>query len=72
MLYTVLPVQRSRSPGAPLELREVHQGDRWLRVEVQGRGEGVIRSILSSNPKDYLNPTLQPGTRVKLADLGIN
>ena len=72
MLYTVLPVQHPRRPATSGELKEVHQGARWLRIEVQGHGEGVIRSILSSNPRDYLDPALQPGTRVSLADLGIN
>jgi len=69
MLYTVLPVPNS--PSADTNVRDVYDGNRWLRVEIEDHGEGVIRSILSSNPRDYLNPSLQPGTRVPLSALGI-
>lgn len=72
MLYTVLPVRGRSGEGVDGEVREVFQGRRLLRIEVQDGGEGVIRSILSSNPSDYLDPALQPGTRVKLSDLERN
>ncbi|MBX6377307.1 MAG: YlzJ-like family protein [Clostridia bacterium] len=67
LLYTVLPEERVLQREAPDAPRvELDLGTRRLVVEVVGWGRGRIVCLLSSNPRDYLNPGWQPGRLVRL------
>ncbi len=40
-----------------------------INVIDKGNGEGEIYNIISTNPRDYLNPVYAPGRRISLSDL---
>jgi hypothetical protein len=59
ILWTVMPLELVMQAGeeAPA-LRSVWQGDRLVML----RADGTVERLLSTNPYDYLDPALQPGT----------
>lgn len=66
ILYTPLPVEdvlRGFEKEAP-ELTEMSMGDARVLVQRTGINEGIIHRIISTEPKDYLRPELQPGSVV--------
>lgn len=69
MWYTVLPISDQPDNATKREIRDVRVGDRWLKVEVHGDNKGVVLSMFSSSPSDYLNPKFQPGQTVRLDTL---
>ena len=72
MMHTVARFNLERPTAQSSQIREIEQNGRWLTIRVQEDGVGVILSILSSDPRDYLNPELQPGAPVRLADYGLS
>lgn len=48
------------------QIRDVTIGGVAMQVEILKNGEARIFRLLSPNPRDYLNPRLQPGNRVNL------
>lgn len=63
MIHTVMPMEVIfPAPESALFLREVSYSGINLLVEQLPDGRNRIERIISSNPMDYLNPQLQPGT----------
>ena len=70
MLYTIVPYDQVWD-----ELDESVSGNESQEVTIQGcvmqvipidSGSGSVVRLLSTNPDDYLNPALQPGSVVLL------
>lgn len=63
MIHTVMPMEMIfPSPEAAVSCREIASGGIYLLVEPLSNGRNRIERIISSNPMDFLNPRLQPGT----------
>lgn len=58
ILWTVMPIElvMQQEEGAPA-LTAVWRGDRLVMLRPDGR----VERLHSTNPYDYLDPTLQPG-----------
>ncbi|MEA4884632.1 MAG: YlzJ-like family protein [Clostridia bacterium] len=70
MLYTVMPIEQVLSPfvadgGDPLPVLAAVDGVQVLIVPSDA-GRGRIERVLSTDPADYLNPSLAPGTVVDM------
>jgi hypothetical protein len=46
-------------------------GARTVLVAVGGDGRGRVRQLLSTDPRDYLDPALAPGATIDLAPGGV-
>ena len=67
MLWSVIPeeiVFDKWDEAFTLEERTYQQ--RKVRVRVGQDGYGSIEGIISSNPKDFMNKELRPGTKIRL------
>lgn len=68
VLYTpldssaILGAEAGSAPAAVM----LAVGSRWLEVEPDGQGGGVVRRLISGNPQDYLHPAWQPGSWIQL------
>lgn len=63
ILYTPLPVEdvlQGYEKEAP-ELIEMSMGDAMVLVQRTGINQGIVHRIISTEPKDYMRPELQPG-----------
>lgn len=66
ILYTTMPLQavlQGLEDMQPSYLEMEVAGSRLL-VEETGLGQGRIVRLLSTDPQDYLNPTLEPGRTI--------
>ncbi len=67
MLYSIVPPElvmgnmADRSTDAPVYVEIEYMGERVQAMPLEDRGY-VINRIISTSPKAYLNPGLQPGT----------
>jgi hypothetical protein len=63
MIHTVMPMEMIfPSPESAVSCREITTDGVYLLVEQLPDGRNRIERIISSNPMDFLNPRLQPGT----------
>jgi len=70
MLYTAVPVAHILQPDdAKRVIRRYRRESMIVTVEVIDDREGVVLSVLSTNPNDYLDHRLRPGRRISLSDL---
>jgi len=68
ILWTAIPLELVLDGLVPAEAPrlEMRVGGRILQV-VQGEGgSGTIERLISTDPQDYLDPSLQPGSRIAL------
>lgn len=69
IIYTIAPIEEVLKGFGEESVREVLKveiGGIPVLVERTSSTSGQILRILSSDPQDFLNPTLQPGTLVHL------
>lgn len=67
VLYTCAAPESVLGPfEQPAATMTLAVGHRWLEIEPDGRGGGVVRRLISSDPQDYLHPAYQPGAWVPL------
>jgi hypothetical protein len=67
VLYTIYP------PEVVMQSKEEEPG--YLTLDIQGKtlvlrlvnGQAQIERIISTDPRDYLDPKWQPGTKVNLS-----
>lgn len=72
ILYTPLPVEdvlQGFEKEAP-ELTEMSMGDVRVLVQRTGINEGIVHRIISTEPKDYMRPELQPGSVISFQAMG--
>lgn len=63
IIYTPLSVEEVLKDYDKIkDLKEINYQGKNLQVEMLENGQYRIARILSSNPQDFLNPELQPGT----------
>ncbi len=68
LLWTVMPVDLVveglfPTPAPRLEMRV---GGRILQVIPGAGGAGTIERLISTDPRDYLDPAWQPGSQIAL------
>ncbi len=68
ILHTVLPIELVLE-GLDQDRRfvEVDIGGVRMQVEPVSAEEATIVRIISTDPRDFLNPSLQPGRRIRFA-----
>ncbi len=72
VLYTIVPPEiiygddEGEEGDAPAPEQLVEMGGVPLLVRPDGRGGNVVSRLLSTNPRDFLDPRWQPGTRVRV------
>ncbi|MEW6192452.1 MAG: YlzJ-like family protein [Bacillota bacterium] len=65
LLYTPLPIELVMKGTEPIaRFRETSVGGVPILVEEVSPGRGRLVRLLSTDPFDYLNPALTPGTEV--------
>lgn len=63
MMHTVMPMEVIFPPlEAVVTLKEIPYNGVNMIVEQLPDGRNRIERIISSNPMDFLNPQMQPGT----------
>lgn len=63
MIHTVMPMEVIFPPQESVsQLKEMPYSGVNLLVEQLPNGRSRIERIISSNPRDFLNPQLQPGS----------
>ena len=68
IIYTPLPIEQvleGNSDFSP-DYKEIEKDGCILLIEPISFSEGRIVRLISSNPQEYLKPTLQPGEIIKL------
>lgn len=68
LIWTVMPLEvalQGLEPDLPASVEAVIEG-RLMQVLPTGDGMAVVQRLLSSDPRDYLEPRWQPGERVHL------
>lgn len=66
ILYTIVPTEEIFTEPDPPQTFEVVRGEMRLLVSAAGGARATVVRVISSNPNDYLNPTLQPGEVIPL------
>lgn len=68
LYYTIIPIEDlfgEEDAVKPEEtLLEVKRSGLTMLVTPLGHGKGQIQRLISSNPDDYMNPALQPGSEI--------
>ncbi|MDR0286983.1 MAG: YlzJ-like family protein [Clostridiales bacterium] len=66
MLYTIIPIEvvlneteEDKIPSADMKI--MLSGNKKIQVRKNSLGKYVVDRLLSSDPKDYLNPVFLPG-----------
>lgn len=71
LLWTVMPmdlvVDGLLPPPAPR--LEMQVGGRILQVIPGSGGSGTIERLISTDPRDYLDPAWQPGSQIALPNM---
>lgn len=73
ILYTVMPLEtvlEGLEPEGQRTFREVSVGGVRLIVEEMSSGSGRVVRLLSTDPKDFLDPRYQPDSCVGLPPMG--
>lgn len=66
IMYTVIPIEEIFDDEESPSLMAAHVMGCSVLIEPLGDGRGRIERILSTNPDDYLNSRIQPGSIVSL------
>lgn len=66
ILYTVVPPELLWEEEAERRFVEVRVGGVLVLAEPQGGSTGRVERVLSTDPGHFLNPSLQPGSIVRL------
>ena len=69
ILYSVVPPEKvfeGYNEKSVKEYVEIEYNGEKLLAAAMGNGEYMISRIISTSPKTYLNPKLQPGTIIRL------
>ncbi len=70
ILYTALPLEliwEGYSEFSP-KYEEITKDGQLLLIEPVSFNRGKIVRLISSNPQDYMNPSLQPGEIINFQD----
>lgn len=70
ILYTALPLElilEGYEEFSP-KYEEMKKGGQLLLIEPISFNRGKIVRLISSNPQDYMNPSLQPGEIINITD----
>lgn len=73
ILYTVMPIEtvlEGLQPEDRRTFRDVPVGGVRLLVEEMSPGSGRIVRLLSTDPRDFLDPRYQPGSCLRLPPPG--
>ena len=65
VIYTPVPLELLVSSTDKQKFAEMQFGEAKLIIETAEDGSSKIHRVISTNPQDYLNPLLQPGSEVK-------
>ncbi|MFZ5823326.1 MAG: YlzJ-like family protein [Bacillota bacterium] len=68
ILWSVMPIElvlEGLAPSTPARAEMVVDG-RILEVEPGSDGTATVQRLLSTDPRDYLDPRFQPGARVRV------
>lgn len=67
-LYTIVPIEAMFDESEAPKTVEVVRGHMRLLVTPVSHARGRIVQVISSNPHDFLVPSLQPGTEIALLE----
>jgi len=68
ILYSIIPPEiifNNNSNEMITDVKEIDYMGIKVQVRANSENEYVITRLLSTSPRDYLNPKLQPGTIIK-------
>lgn len=69
VIWSAMPIemimQGTEPEAAPWV--EIQIGSGVVLVEPGGDGTGTVVRLISTNPRDYLDPRFQPGTRLRIS-----
>lgn len=70
ILYTIMPMDVVMQNEVPVEQNKTRiiQYDRYQLEVTMANGQAQVQRIFSTNPRDYLNPKLQPGSIIRAID----
>lgn len=66
ILYTVMPVEEVMQQSERRQMVEIRVRGRIVQVEPVSPSEGRIMRVISSNPQDFMDDSLQPGGVINL------
>jgi len=66
ILYTVMPVEEVMQQEGKRQILEVRVKGRIIQVEPVSPTEGRVLRVISTDPQDFLDPGIQPGSLVSL------
>lgn len=68
IIYSIVPTEiifNNNAEKIPASMEVMYKGEK-VQVTKTPNNEYAITRILSTSPKSYLNPELQPGTIIRL------
>lgn len=70
ILYTIMPIDAVMHNEVPTEQNKTRivQYDRYQLEVSMTNGQSQVQRIFSTNPKDYLNPKIQPGSAISIIE----
>lgn len=70
ILYTIMPIDAVMHNENPVEHNKTRivQYDNYQLEVSMTNGHAQVQRIFSTNPRDYLNPKIQPGSAVNIVE----